>query len=185
MSVSAGERLLRALLAERGEPDAAASEADRAFARALIQARVQDDVAPTCPPAARRRAHALFEQLPSGLFETLAQLVFDSWQSVAPAARSLGAERLLRFECAMATLDVQLARDEVEDAVTVAVAVEGGTEDRRVEVVIEGGARPLTLALDEDGAGSARVAGSVRELVILVRDEDGELLRTPALAVEP
>ena len=184
MSVSAGERLLRALLAERGEPDAAASRGDRAFARLLIQARTEDASAPTCPPAARHRAHALFEQLPSGLFETLAQLVFDSWQSLAPAARSLGAERLLRFECALATLDVQLARDEVEDAVTIAVAVEGGTEDRHVEVVIEGGPRPLTLALDEDGAGSARMPGSMRELVIIVRDEDGELLRTPSLEVE-
>ncbi len=184
MSVSAGERLLRALLAERGEPDHAASAADRTFARQLITARSEDDNAPACPSGARHRAYALFEQLPSGLLETLAQLVFDSWQSLAPAARSLGAERLLRFECALAQLDVQLARDEVAGVVTVAVAVEGGTEDRRVEVVIEGGPEPLTLALDEDGAGSARVAGTARELVVIVRDEDGELLRTPALVVE-
>jgi hypothetical protein len=184
MSVSSGERLLRALLAERGEPDAAASDADRAFARQLIAARSADQSAPACPPGTRQRAYALFEQLPAGLFETLAQLVFDSWQSLAPAARSLGTERLLRFECPMAALDVQIARDEVEEALTVAVAVEGGTEDRRVEVVIEGGARPVTLSLDEDGAGSARIPGDVREVVVVVRDEDGELLRTPALVVE-
>ena len=138
---------------------------------------------PLCPPRARHRAYALIEQLPASLWETVAQVVFDSWQGLAPAARSLGTERLMRFEAGLGAVDVQIARDPLDDHVAVAVAVEGMTGARvQVHVFVDGAAGPAVgIPLDEDGTGSTRLPSGGQQVVVAVFDEDGEVMRTPPI----
>ena len=137
----------------------------------------------TCPPGARHRAYALFEQMPETLWAAVGRMVFDSWSTLAPAARSLGTERLLRFEAGLGAIDLQIGRDDIDDMITLAVAVEGMTGVQvEAHVVVNGGSGGTArIPLDEEGTGSARLNASGRDVVVLVRDEDGEVLRTPAL----
>ena len=160
--------------------DAPVATAEAALARQLTSAHTEDV---TCPTGARHRAYALFEQMPESLWETVARVVFDSWSGLAPAARSLGTERLLRFEAGLGAIDVQIGRDPIDDMITLAVAVEGMTGIRvEAHVVVNGGsAGTARIPLDEDGTGSARLSADGNDVVVIVRDEDGEVLRTPAL----
>lgn len=184
MTGSDSQRLMRAVLAVQG----AGTEADLtpeeiARARDLVEARRRAEAIEPCPLRARRRAHALFEERPPGVWELLAHLVFDSWSTLAPQARSLGTERLLRFENATATLDVQVAQESASEGATVALAIVGGAEGRTARLEVDPGSSTVPLALDGHGTGSTRLEASTREVVVIVDDEDGELLRTPPVAL--
>lgn len=183
MSDPPHDPLLRALQAlQGGEPAGDVRDEVLSFARMLVEARRRDHQEGGCPISARARAYALFDQLPESIGQTLARLVFDSWQQLAPAARSLGTERLLRYEAGGAALDLQVAPDAESRVTTLVLAVEGGGEALVAEVIVDEQAE--TVPLDDHGTGSLRFPHPGTPITVAVRDEDGELLLTPPVALE-
>ncbi len=186
MRGTSANRLHQAVLAARGDaPVEDTSEFDMSLAHMLIEARSLETEEARCPDRARRRAHALFERMPDGIWETVARLVFDSWSQLAPAARSLGTERLMVYESGVGSLDLQLSREDDGDGTVLAIAVQGGGDELQAEVELDGGEAEL-LTLDEHGTGSLTVpqgfsSHGPEQVVVVVRDADGELLRTPAV----
>lgn len=181
MRGTSADRLLQAVLAAREEgPAADTSESEMTFANMLLAARRLDAEGEHCPDRVRRRVHALFERLPEGVWETIARLVFDSWQGLAPAARSLGTERLMVYESGVGSLDLQLSRDDEGDGALLAVAVQGGGDGVVADVEFDG-RTSSSLTLDEHGTGSLSIPRGFSEAIVVVRDADGEFLRTPVI----
>lgn len=188
MTPTPAQRLHDELLALNGLVEGAAvpaAEADgtRALARSLMAARQADAEAEPCPAGARHRAYALLAARGSGAWSAAVRLVFDSWASLAPAARHLVAERLLRFRVPGVGLDLELARDRSDGALTLAIAVEGALEVTRAAVVVGSRRNGTPIRLDEHGTGSVRLGPRTKTIVLVLEDEDGEVLRTPPLDV--
>ena len=69
-----------------------------------------------CPSRAKRRAEAIFQRQPMGFIDAVARLVFDSWGTLAPAARSAGLARLFRYEHELGSIDIEVTPSEAHDA---------------------------------------------------------------------
>lgn len=191
MKPTPAQRLHDALLAlnglEEAQVPATAAEPTqapaRAFAATLMAARELDRDSEPCPPGARHRAYGLLAARGTGAWSAALRLVSDSWATLAPAARSLVAERLLRFRVPGVDVDLELARDPRDGALTVALAVDGVLEVTRATLHVGQRAQATPVALDAHGTGSVRLGPRTKTIVLVLEDEDGEVLRTPPLDV--
>ncbi len=192
------DSLLAAFLAHSASGRARADlSIEEGLAHELMAAHDNDE---RCPSRAKRKAQAIFAQQPESIFETVARLVFDSWGSLAPAARSTGLARLFRFEHALGSLDVEVTPDAVQEAsssnrVTLVLALDV-RESEQVEseqslgerltqtVRVLHGPQVIDVELDDEGTGSVPIELDANEpLVIAVVDELGEAWRTPPLEI--
>ena len=166
-----GDLLTALTSSARGRPAGAPLET---YAESLRGARRADVKGQACPSAARRRAYALFERRPQGAFRKLARVVFDSWASLAPAARSPMGTRLVRFENELAALDGEFVPKE-GPKLELRLALE--CDLPAVAVTVECRGRVLRVPLDDHTTGLLSLPVPTSDFDIVVSDADGEVLR--------
>ena len=159
-------------------PAQSASWAAYASRLALVRARVL--ASPACPTAVLRRVQGLFSAPSEGPLVRVFRLVFDSRRDVAPALRGAGSTRELRYEGDRGALDLRIEpRGRGVAAIQLAVEPAG----LATHVTIEAGSTQADASIDDTGFAVLEVADSEDDMVVIVREGDTELFRTPPLPV--
>jgi hypothetical protein len=166
-------------------PRRAVPAAWRSYAERLRDAVARLDAAPACPAPVLRRVEALFRARPQPAVRRVLRLLFDSWSAMAPATRSVGAPRLLRFggdpEAPGSEdhgVDVEVERHADHVLLRLAITPRDGTT---AGVLVDGAARARAVRLDRTGAGRLRLPPEARRAVVVLRRRGREVLRTPAV----
>lgn len=168
---------LASSLRSRDHSPSLASSVDawRAFAGRLLRARQALIEEPGCPPAVTQRVRALFTSRPVTAMQRIAEVVLDSWSSLAPAMRGRAMARLLRYECPTGAIDLQLAPP-VEGRMALLVAVDGAPGATAVDVIDVHG-HVTYIVLDENGTGRAEVEVERGPFTLAVCERGREVFR--------
>lgn len=162
--------------------DTPAADAERAFARRLLQARAATRHA-DCPKAALRRAQSLFHERPAGSWKQLLTRVRGAAPAAARGART--APAVTRFEGNALTVDLQIAQDrDGTRRVLVAVVDERRADGLALSVLIPPARTARAVALDPAGTGAFELPGRAREIVLILRDKRGERARSPRIPLD-
>lgn len=169
-----------ALAAGRTTEGAALPDELLRYGESLRDLRLSIQSNPACPTAVLRRAQGLFGH-PLGAARLL-ELVYDSWQGLAPALRGGARARSLRYELDAYALELRLVPDR-DGRWLVQVAAEGCGPGLAAELDVAQSA-PRRLVLDDVGAAQTFLPARTRELIVRVRDGAAEIMRSPPVRLE-
>ena len=147
------------------------------FAAEVVAAGRRVLAAPACPGALLRKAAALVDISPRGAVRNAVwRLVFDSWATLAPAARGPARPRFLRFGGHGGSLDIEMVTAE-SGSVRLRGTLDGPRGDLELEISRKGD-RTVRVPVRAGGSFSAALEGPAAPFTLAVRAGRRSILRT-------